>query len=530
MAQQPEMNEWLGGTYQLQGNSFGSREAINCYLQSGEGLAKYQALLLGTPGTKKLIDLEPFVGNDAGCRGLWLTSASPYESGNLYWVFGSKIGYSYVNETTGEIESKVLYDIGLSTTRVSITDNGFDVVFATGTQMIAIDIFTDVVTDITSTLPFTLPLQVVYLMGRVYAITADPSTTATSSLQDVVKSNLIWYSEISNAREWDGLSFTSADLSADPILSIVIRQGDLWAFGTRSYQVFTTTANPDSPLEYAPGSGTFIGINAPYTSTSIGDTIFWLGSNASGRNVVFRGAGYNSTRISTHGIESILNKLGNLTSSAYGFSYQESGHLFYCLTIPPGSYEFEGQFRYSDGVTLVYDILTEQWHQRASREPMTGVLQAWQPLFSVFAFGKIIVGNLLWPVIMELRNDTYTDYDPNTPTQTKPILRRFQGPVFFNNLQTFILDEFQADILVGHGPLNGLSSTPQAQLQVSHDSGNTWGSISYCDLPKTGNYMGRARWLRLGSGRNIVIRLTLTEDMQFMMGAARMRIRQSINP
>lgn len=530
MAQIPQMVEWLGGTYELQGNSMACREALNCYLQSGEGQAKYQQLLIGTPGTKKLIDLESLVGKEVACRGLWLTSASPYESGNLYWCYGSKIGYSYQNETTGEIESKVLYDIGLSTTRVSFTDNGFEVIVATGTQMLSIDIFTDVVSDITASLPFELPLQVVYLMGRVYAITADPSTTATSTLQNVIKSNLIWYSELADAKTWNGLSFVAADLTADPIESIAVRQGDLWAFGSRSYQIFVTQSDAENPLAYAPGSGTYIGINAPNTASSIGDTVFWLGSNASGRNIVFRGVGYNSTRVSNHGIESILTKLGSLTQDAYGFSYQESGHLFYCLTVPPGFYEFEGSNQYSEGVTLVYDTLTEQWHQRASREPNTGILQAWQPLFSVYAFGRVVVGNLLWGVIMELRNDIYTDFDPNTPTQTKPILRRFQGPIFYDNLQLFILDELQADIITGHGPLNGLSSNPQAQLQLSYDSGNTWGNIIQCPLQKVGNYAGRVRWVRLGSGRNLVVRIQIAEDLQFTMGAARLRTRLSRNP
>jgi hypothetical protein len=530
MAQQPQLNDWLGGTYSLQGNSMACREAINCYLQSGEGGAKYQQLLIGSPGSKLLIDLEPLVGADAGCRGLWLTSASPYESGNLYWVYGSKLGYSWLDEVSGELKSKVLYDLGLSTNRVSMCDNGFDLVIATGTEMLCVNIFTDVVTDITASLPFELPLQVVYLMGRVYAISGDPSTTATSSLQQVVKSNLIWYSELSDARTWEGLSYVAADLTADPITAIAVRQGDIWAYGARSYQIFTTQENAEAPLAYAPGSGTYVGINAPYTASSIGETVFWLGSNASGRNVVFRGVGFNSTRVSTHGIESYLTRLGVLTTEAYGYAYQESGHLFYCLTIPAGFYEFEGSQEYSPGVTLVFDTLTEQWHQRASRDPKTGVLGAWQPLFSVYAFGRVVVGNLVNPVIMDLRNDVYTEYDPNTPTKTKPILRRYQGPIFYDNLQSFILDEFQADVITGHGPLNGLSANPTAQLQISYDSGNTWGSISTCSLQRVGNYAGRARWVRLGSGRNLVVRLTITEDLQFTMGAARLRTRVSRNP
>lgn len=531
-----QLSDWLGGTYTLQGNSMASRKAVNMYLQSGEGLAKYSNVMIGTPGTQLLKDLSSDVGSDTvGCRGLWLTGASPYADGSLYWAFGSKIGYTYKDPLTGVLSSVVLYDIGLDTKRVSITDNGFAVIFATGTAMITAEIFTnytrgttaDTVTDITSTLPFTQPLQVVYLMGRVYAISGDQNTTAKKDLSLAVKSNLIWYSALGDEKTWDALSFVPADLKSDPITSIVVRQGDLWAFGPSSYQIFNTGTNSDDPLQYSPGSGTLIGLNAPNSACGIGDSIFWMGSNAAGFNVIYRGVGFNAVRISTHGIESILTEQASLTSGAYGFAYQDSGHTFYCLTIPGGSYTFEGSVRFSNGVTIVYDVLTQQWHERASRDYLTGTQKAWQPLFSSFAWGKIVVGNLLFPAIMELRNDVYTDYDPTTADKKKPISRIFQGPVFFDNLQNFIIDSFTWDIVTGHGPLNGLSANPSAQLQISFDGGNTWGSIITQSLQQTGQYVSVVKWNSLGMGRAFVLRVTISEDLQFMAGQCRIRTRAS---
>jgi len=86
---QATMIPYIGPTYSLQGNSMASREAINVYLQSGEGLAKYANLLIGTPGSQSIIDLVSLIGEDnKNCRGLWLTSSSPYVGGNLYWCFG----------------------------------------------------------------------------------------------------------------------------------------------------------------------------------------------------------------------------------------------------------------------------------------------------------------------------------------------------------------------------------------------------------------------------------------------------------
>jgi hypothetical protein len=529
--QQPEMAPWVGSSYTLAGNSMASREALNCYLQSGEGKAKYSALLIGTPGTVLLTDLSDLVGSEeASCRGLHLTGASPYEGGNLYWVYGSKLGYTYKDELTGNLVNVVLYDIGLDTKRCSFADNGFSVVVTTGQAMYVVDIFTDAVEDVTSSLPFTLPLEVAFLFGRIYAISGDPTPTTGGGLPDAIKSNLIWYSELADAKTWDGLSYVPADLNSDPVTSIEVRQGDLWALGTRSYQIFTTTQDADEPLAYVSGSGTYIGTDAPDTVASIGDNIFWLGSNASGRNMVFMGAGYNSTRISDHGVETALDRYKDLTSSAYGFAYQEAGHQFYNITIPSGNYQFEGSERTTDGITLTYDALTGEWANRASREPKTGNLQAWQPLFSAFAWGKIVVGNLLWSAIMELRNDTYTDYDPTTADKRKPILRRYAGPQMYNNLQSFICHEFQWDLVQGQAPLNGLSSEPTAQLEVSYDGGNTFGSMIPARLQSTGRYAGVLKWIGLGLSRSFVFRVTITEDMQFMAGQARTRHTMSSLP
>lgn len=542
MGQIPQVNSaWLGSTYTLYGNSLGSRECINAYLQSGEGEAKYSEIIIGTPGTEALVELtDEGLEQNLPCRALWLAGAAPNKGSNLYWVFGNKLGYTYKNDF-GDFVSTVLYDIGLDASPVSITDNGFNVVVATGTQMLVVDIFTggngkyvaDRVYDITSDLPFSNPLEVVYLKGRVYAI-ASPTVGGVNSLDSAVKSNVIWYSELpgdaGGAKVWDGLSFVGADLSSDPVTSITVCQGDIWAHGPRSSQIFISTPDADAPLQYSSGSASEIGTNAPQTVSSIGSDIFWLGSNASGRNIVFVGKGYNAVRISTHAIESSLDVLNELTDYAYAFSYTESGHTFYVLSVPPGTYTFQGSSKYSHGITFCYDTLTRKWHRRSSRNPKTGALEAYQPKYSVFAWGKILTGNSLWSTIMELRNDVYTDYDPTTTDDKKPMTRIYQGPVLFKNMQEFILDEFKWDVLTGFAPLNGLSEDPVAQIFISQDGGNTFEFMGKESLAKVGEYARQVRFVGLGASRAMVIRIVITEDIPFQAGQAVLRTRVSRQP
>jgi len=142
-----------------------------------------------------------------------------------------------------------------------------------------------------------------------------------------------------------------------------------------------------------------------------------------------------------------------------------------------------------------------------------------------------VVGNLISPVLMELRNDIYTDYDHNTVDKKKPIIRQYAGPQMFNNLQNFVCHEFNWDILQGIAPLTGPSADAEAVLEVSYDGGNTYpGGKIPAKLQKTGNYAGVLKWIGLGASRTFVFRVTITENMQFMAGQARVRYSMSSLP
>lgn len=523
------MVDFIGPTYQLLGNSMASRHAVNCYLQSGEGEAKYDKILVGSAGTQLIQDVGSIAGEN-GCRGIWLASNGPYPDSTLYSVFGSKLVKTIRNPLSGLLESTQVLgiDIGLSSSRVSMTDNGKYLVLVNGTSMWLIDLFTDEVFQ--PSLPFNTPTQVVYLTGRILCITLDNDTVAPVDLPSAVKNNLIWWSALGleGPKTWSAAAYASAEASADPILAIGVRQGDVWAFGPQTYQVFSVTASAQRPIAYAGGSASNIGIHSSESLAVLGETVFWLGSNASGKNIVFMASGYNAIRVSNHGIENLLNQYGDLTKKAIGFAYQEEGHLFYCLTIPQGQYTYEGEIVSFKGRTYVFDVTTGQWHERVSRDPVDGSLGAWTPIFSAYAFGKIVVGNILWPVLMELRQDVYVDYDRTYGT--RPIYREYQSGVFYENLQNFILDELQWDIVVGHGPLNGQGSNPKASLAISYDGGNTFVASQEVNIYKTGYYGGRVVFFNLGMGRAIVVRIFITENMQFMAGQARFRARLSRNP
>lgn len=511
-----QMTDFLGPFYELAGIQMGSREAVNVFLQSGEGLAKYAQIARGTQGTAKL---QSIIGptSTSPCRGLYLSSNGANGS-SLYWVFGTKLGRTW-KDSTGAYQQKVIVDIGLANPRVSMTDNGGKLCLVDGLKMWIVDLYTDVATDITSTLPFQYPKSVVYLKSRFYAISGDSSTT-TQGLAQVVKSNLIWWSElgIQNSAIWGAANFVACEVSADAVTQIAIRQGDLWAMGEQTYQVFGTTDNPDLPIAYAGGSASSIGCKAQYSVVSFGDTIFFVGSNAQGKGIVYQGQGYNVERVSNHGIEQKISEAGIYIDSAIAFAFQDQGHTFYALTIPSGA-DY-------DGITLVYDTATRTWHTRASRDPQMGTLKPWNPLFCSYAFGKTIVGSLDGPVLMDLSFDYNTEYYLPMDAQI-PIYRMIQGPVMHQDLKLVQYIDAQLDMVVGNAQQTGWSRNPVGILQWSDDGGRTFSSALPCNIPLRGEYSGRVRWIGLGSARARVFRFTMTEDLPFMAGGLRCSVEVS---
>jgi hypothetical protein len=54
-------------------------------------------------------------------------------------------------------------------------------------------------------------------------------------------------------------------------------------------------------------------------------------------------------------------------------------------------------------------------------------------------------------------------------------------------------------------------------LRVSYDGGRTWSSERWVSAGEIGAYRKRARWLRLGRGRNAVFEVTVSDPNFFAL-------------
>jgi len=223
------------------------------------------------------------VSENASCRGLYTTS-----TGRVFTCFEGEVLEILEDGTWLQVTS-----IGLETSEVSFTDDGRHLVFCDGLTLWTVNLADGTV--LTPTLPFTKPTKVLFSNSRIVCIN---NGTEPVPDDDVNTKNRFYFTELLDANDWPVLNYASAESSADPIIGAEVREGEIWFFGPRSYEVWRADANPDLPFAKIGGSSTEIGCGAADSISSISGQVFWLGSSTAGQNVVFMSNGYNAQRVS----------------------------------------------------------------------------------------------------------------------------------------------------------------------------------------------------------------------------------------
>ena len=447
------------------------------------------------------------VDPESSCRGLYTTS-----TGRVFTCFAGEVLEILEDGSWLQVTS-----IGLQSSSVSFTDDGIHLVFCDGLILWTYKL--DDGTLLTPSLPFTKPIKVLFSNSRLVCI-----NDGTEPVPDdnVNTKNRFYFTELLDANDWPPLNYASAESSADPIIGMDVREGELWFFGPRSYEVWRADINPDLPFVKVGGSSTEIGCGALNSITSIAGQVFWLGSSTAGQNIVFMSNGYNAQRISTHAIEYALGQVGGLTSDARGFAYQQEGHTFYVLTLITGNR------------TFVFDLTTQQWHERSSRDRAINKENFWEILYTTFAFSKVLAGGLKNARILQLDLDRYIEWDG------RPIVRLQRGPITFQNLSQVFHDRFTIDMETGIGRqagepyLSGVQTgeavNPELMMRHSDDGGHTWSSQRKTTVGRVGQYLARVIFRRLGRSRERVYEISMSAPVKWHILGARLSLKAGAQP
>lgn len=452
----------VGTSYQERSLPFDAQRLVNFYPVFDQ-TGKEVAALYGTPG------LALFATAGTGpIRGAFVATnerAFVVSSGALYEVFsdGTSTSRGSLLTTTGN---------------VTIDENGTQLMICDGTYGYIFTYATDAFAQISD---------------------GDFPSAGTMTFIDgyfVVNKNnsgAFYISDLNNGTAWDALDFATAESSPDNLVRVINAVGQLWLFGTKTTEIWQNTGGSLFPFQRISGAAMGMGCYAAHTVIAIDNSVFWVGKDANGALIVFRAQGFTPSRISTNSIEYYLQS-SDLDSTLRAYTYQQDGHVFYVLTgggLP---------------TTLVYDISTQMWHERAFLNTL-GEYEQHLGCCGMYAFGKFLVGSRLNGKIYEMSLDIYDD----------------DGfPLAADRVYTHISQEDQrirySQLVIGCETGVGNQSDPAQEplisMRLSKDGARTWSNWYTTSMGKVGEYLGRVVFRRLGIAKMLTFHIRITDPVK----------------
>ena len=442
----------LGSSYVARSINAADSRMVNMYPEIVPEGGKSAAFLTRCPGLRRLV-----TAGNGPIRGLWVLKNYLYAvSGNTFYRLSVGTGPSpWVVQSVGTVTG---------TGPVSMSDNGTQIFIACNPDGFIYNATTQVFAQITDP-DFPGAVKVGYLDG--YFVFNEPNSAR------------VWVTSLLDGLSVDPLDFASAEGDPDGLVSLIVDHREAWLFGTNSIEVWYDAGLPDFPLQRIQGAFNEIGCEAPYSVAKLDNGLFWLGSDARGRGIVYRSNGYTGQRISTHAIEWQIQQYGNL-SDAIGYTYQQDGHAFYVLIFP------------SAQTTWVYDVSTQAWHERAGWS--NGNFVRHRSNCQAAYNNQVVVGDFENGNIYAFDLDDYADNG-----QIQKWLRSWRAlPSGTNNLKRTAQHSLQVDCESGVGLNTGQGNNPQMMLRWSDDGGHTWSNEHWMSVGKIGEYYRRVIWRRLG--------------------------------
>ncbi len=451
--------ECIGPSYFLSDRKSAIQRAINLYMRQVEGLGESRQIVLDSaPGLELLVDYTLPIRGTYNADGRWFVVA-----GNVLWeqmTDGTKVNRGTLLTASGFVCMK----------------HGRDqLVIVNGTYGYVFNLLTNTLGQITS--PAWRGSDWVDELDG-YFIFAAPGT------------DQYYISAIDDATTLDALDFTSADAQPDNIVTFRVRKRELHIFGTRSIEIWVNSGDTDFPFVRYNSTPIDVGVVGNRAAVLAADTLVWVGQTERGWGYVYEMQGHQPVRISTQAVEEALNAVGDL-SGASMWSYSIVGNEFVGLNVP------------GMATTWVFDFSTRQWHERAKLT--TG--GAWNPYPAdqvTFVGGSHYAtsGTKLYHM------DTgFYDLDgaPLVRERTWPhLVAPSMEPVVYRGLELACSTGYGGSIT----------------LEVSNDGGFTFGTPLLRSLGDIGQWMRRIRWILLGTARDRVFRLRVSDAVPLVITAA----------
>lgn len=436
----------VGGSYQERSLPFDAQRTINLYPVADQKGGSEPSALYGTPG------LLLFATAGTGpIRGIFTAA-----NNRVFTVSGSVLYEVLSNGSTTNRGS-----LNTSSGIVTISENGFQLGICDGDKVYIFTYATNVFGIVTDTdLPSCGGID---FIDGYFVVNQN-------------NSGKFFISALNDGTSWDPLDFATAESSPDKLNRAINFLGQLGLFGSKSLEIWRDSGASLFPFTRISGAAP-IGSVAPYTILSIDTSIYWVGSNDQGQGIVYKANGFSPTRISTSPIEEILQRVED-PSLLRSWTYQDDGHPFYVIT---------GE---NLETSLVYDLSTDLWHERAYLNSQ-GDYEQHLGSCCVFAFGDHLVGSRRDGKLYRMMQEYFSD--DGEALQWKRVYTHIEEELKLkrrSRLQIF----FEA----GVGLQSGQGSDPVCSLRISQDGAKTWSNFFTNTIGKVGQYNWQTTFRRLG--------------------------------
>ena len=337
------------------------------------------------------------------------------------------------------------------------------------------------------------------------------------------------------------LSYAFKDATPDKLVTLIVDHREIYLMGEASSEVWTDVGAVPFPFQRIPGTTTQHGVAAKFSIARVDNSFAYVSRNSRGQAQIMQMVGYVPQRISTHAVENSITQ--QYIDDAIAWTYQLEGHEVYVVTFP------------SIELTWAYDATTKMWHKWLYTEDSGQFTRHRGECLALFQ-GLVLVGDYQNGKIYEVDKKNYTD-----DGQTIRRLRR--APHLITDMQRQYFDELQIQFQPGVGT-TGLSvnigitplpstyiiypnaifsigptetfvlgapaisiptttTNPQAMLRWSNDGGSTWSREHWVSIGQLGKYKNRAIWRRLGTARDRVYEVSVSDPVNMVIVSANLK-------
>lgn len=252
-----------------------------------------------------------------------------------------------------------------------------------------------------------------------------------------------------NATTFNTLDVTKAEAKPDGLNRGIAFGSQFFAFGPKSTEVYTNTANPVGfPLtrSFVMPRGLLTGAAVAGQEDGFGSALIWVADDST----VVRFTGSGTQKISPPDLDRLIQAAAKTNAEQLEASvYIADGHAKWVLS--------------SDDWTWEFDLNTEKWNEKRSY-----LQERWQASQSINAFGKWLVGQKSGGAILAIDSDAYKE-------GTQPLVFRLESGAVQKFPSRTRVGAAYFNLAAGTGIASGsapIETDPVASISWSNDGVN----------------------------------------------------------